>query len=132
MRLVTSTRTTLAVALVLALASQRLHADAREEQAVRLIQKLGGELRRNEKRPAQPIVAVDLAASSAADADLRVLTVLQGLESLDLQFTNLTDAGLKHVGEFGHLRSLNLHGTALTDGGLNELVPFQVHKFRAA
>src|SRR2546425_614201 len=75
-------------------------ARADEADAVKLVEKLGGTIKRDDKQPGKPVVEVDLSfRDKVTDADLRELKELKQLVVLDLNFTLVTDAGLKELKE---------------------------------
>src|SRR5262245_54264143 len=102
--------------LVLAVAGR-----ADEAAAVKVIQKLGGKVRRDDKAPGKPVVAVDLRSTLTTDADLKVLKECKHLKVLDLGVTQVTDARLKELKELRQLQELDLTFTKVTDAGLKEL-----------
>ena len=63
-------------------------------KAVIDIEKLGGSVRLDEKRPGKPVVRVDLNDTEVTDAGLVHLKELANLEQLFLGGRNITDAGL--------------------------------------
>src|SRR5687768_4691171 len=83
-------------------------ARADEDKAVALVEKLGGEVERDEKRPGKPVITVRLPGSDVTDEDLQKLAPLQHLRTLDLQFTHVTEEGLKELVVFKNLTTLNL------------------------
>ena len=93
------------------LAAVPLYADDAEDQAVKTIEKLGGKVVRDDKDPAKPVVAVDLAFTVVTDADLKELPALKGLQTLNLCATKMTDAGLEELAALKGLQTLNLQGT---------------------
>jgi internalin A len=123
-----------------------LYADAAEDAAVMAIKKLGGEMTRDDKDPAHPIVALSLVGVPVTDTGLKNVAALKGLktlnltvclgvtdaglkhlpgltnlETLNLGYTGVTDKGMKRVAALKGLRTLNLSGTQVTDKGLSEL-----------
>src|SRR5262249_52012713 len=97
---------------------------SREKDAITVIERLGGNIRRDEDKPGRPVVEVDLLIRAVTDNDLPLLSALPDLESLNLGITPVTDAGFKHLGRLPKLRRLVLFGTRITDGGLKDQ-PFQ-------
>jgi hypothetical protein len=75
--------------------SDRARAD--EADAVKMIENLGGNIRRNEHLPGSPVVEVKLGDTKLTDADLKELKVFAQLTSLDLARTQVTDLGLKEL-----------------------------------
>jgi hypothetical protein len=106
------------VGLVLALEAR---AQADEEAAIKAIEKLGGQVYRDEKQPGKPVTQVDLNGTKVTDAGLKHLKELKELRSLDLSGTQVRDAGLKELKELKELRSLDLSDTEVRDAGLKEL-----------
>ncbi len=96
-------------------------ADDAEEQVVKVIEKLGGKVIRDDKLPEKPVVSVYLTLSSAKDADLKGLAHLKHLQKLSLLKTKVTDAGMKELTGLKELRELSLGFTDVTDAGLKEL-----------
>src|SRR5262245_11608864 len=94
---------------------------ADEAAAVKMIEKLGGKITRDDKRPGKPVVGVDLKSTPVTDAGLKELKKLKSLVWLGLSGTKVTDTGLKELKELGHLQYLDLSKTAITDAGLKEL-----------
>ena len=83
-------------------------ADDAEDKAAAFVEKLGGSVTRDEKRPGNPVVRVNLSQSKVTDADLRFLAPLQSVTSLDLSLTGISDAGLKELAALPNLRWLDL------------------------
>jgi internalin A len=108
----------LAVVLVLS-APENVRAD--EESAVEAIEKLGGEVTRDDKTPGKPVIKVDLYNKPLTDAGLKVLKEFKQVQSLRLSLTKVTDAGMMELKDLKQLKELNLYGTQLTDEGLMEL-----------
>jgi hypothetical protein len=135
----------LCIALALGLAVPPLLAREKEEKALELIQKLGGEVSRDENTPGMPVVGVHLTFAPIKDQDLADLAALKRLQALDLVGTVVTgeglrdlctlrelkrlylgssgvrDAGLKGVSTLVRLEELSLFQTKVTDEGLREL-----------
>ncbi|HKB38219.1 MAG TPA: hypothetical protein VKD72_17355, partial [Gemmataceae bacterium] len=93
-----------------------------EQSAVKMVEKLGGKVMRDDKRPGKPVVAVDLYETKVTDAGLKELKELKNLRTLNLGGTGITDAGLKKLKEFKSLQGLNLMDTKVTDAGVKELM----------
>jgi len=64
---------------------------------------------------------LDLANTTARDADLAILQHLSTLETLDLSHTAITDAGLQHVASLDRLETIDLRETAVTRSGVMRL-----------
>ncbi|HKB37026.1 MAG TPA: hypothetical protein VKD72_11265, partial [Gemmataceae bacterium] len=92
-----------------------------EQSAVKAIEKLGGTVRVDAKRPGKPVVDVDLSGTTVAGAELKELKELKSLQGLRLGDTKVTDAGLKELKELKRLQELDLSITKVTDAGLKEL-----------
>ncbi len=97
-------------------------AEADEADAVKLVEKLGGKIMRDDKQPAKPVVGVDLSLKKVTDADLKELKELKQLASLNLFGCRaVTDAGVKELKELKQLDSLILMRTQVTEAGVKEL-----------
>src|SRR5437879_1742866 len=70
-----------------------------EVVAVKLVEKLGGTITRDEKQPDKPVIGVSLSRTKVTDANLKELKELNQLTTLDLGDTNVTNAGLKELKE---------------------------------
>jgi hypothetical protein len=118
-----------------------------EQRAVAEIEKVGGEVRRDEKKPGKPIVAVSFALGSNTNKGLEQLKAfprleevylvlcgdvtdrcvehlrgLKGLRTLALfGCSRVTDKGVEHLRELKGLRTLDLSHTQVTDAGLKHL-----------
>ncbi len=93
-----------------------------KDQAIAMIQKVGGSVTLDEKAPGKPVVGVNLSQSYVKDAGLKELAALKGLQSLNLSGTAVTDAGLKELAALKGLQTLNLSEClGVTDAGLKEL-----------
>src|SRR5262245_35886352 len=78
--------------LVLAVAGR-----ADEAAAVKMIEKLGGQVTRDDKRPGRPVVDVDLGGTTVTDAGLKELKELKTLQSLEIGSTQVTYTGMQGV-----------------------------------
>jgi len=94
---------------------------ADEAAAVKMIEKLGGRVKVDTKRPGKPVVGVDLDRTKVTDADLKELKELKSWRKLDLTNTKVTDAGVKELKVLKSLEVLFLTGTKVTDAGVKEL-----------
>src|SRR5262249_22360996 len=94
---------------------------ADEAAVVKMIEKLGGRVTRDDNRPGKPVVFVDLRGTKITDAGLKELKELKSLETLNLLNTMVTDAGLKELKELKSLQTLGLRDTKVTDMGVKEL-----------
>ncbi len=92
--------------------------EAEQQQAIREIQKLGGEVKTSVKWNGR---LVQLSLTKVHDADLIHLRALTDTRELWLGGTPVTDEGLVYVEGLKELRSLELTGTKITDAGLIHL-----------
>src|SRR5262245_59688478 len=92
-----------------------------EQSAVKMIEKLGGKVMRDDKRPGKTVVKVDSIDTEVTDAGLKELKELKSLKRLELYGCKITDAGLKELKELKSLQTLWLAKTKVTDAGLKEL-----------
>ena len=107
---------------VILCSSAPVRADDAEAKAVAFVEKLRGEVTRDEKAPGKPVVTVILFYNTkVADAGLKELSALKNLTSLRLFDTQVTDAGLKALAPLKNLSTLYLGSTKVTDAGLKEL-----------
>lgn len=91
------------------------------DPVVALVERLGGELRRDEGSPARPIVEIRLATTRVSDDQLGELRGLSSLRRLNLNQTRISDAGLARLRGHAGLRRLDLHETKMTDRGLEHI-----------
>jgi hypothetical protein len=89
------------------------------DDAIARIEKLGGTVRKISQ--GSDALEVDLQGSTAADADLKDLVLLNDVQVIRLNETKIGDAGLEHVGKVATLKRLFLDKTAVTDAGLSNL-----------
>src|ERR1700687_868381 len=94
---------------------------ADDAAVVKAVEKLGGKVTVDVKRPGKPIVGVDLKGARITDAELKELKDLKELRELNLFGTPVTDAGLKELKDLKNLQTLSLSYTPVTDAGLEEL-----------
>jgi hypothetical protein len=100
------------------------HAAARpaaEPTAVQPLEKWGGRLTVDAKRPGKPVVRVDLFDTKVTDEGLKELKEFKSLQTLVLTGTKVTDEGLKELIGLTSLRRLDLSITAVSGEGLKEL-----------
>jgi len=84
-------------------------ARADEADAVKVVEKLGGKITRDDKQPGKPVVEVNLSVKKVTDADLKQLKEVKQLASLNLfGCKEVTDAGVKELKELKQLTSLTL------------------------
>jgi hypothetical protein len=101
--------------------SAPLWADDAEDKAVAFVEKLGGNVARDEKLPGKPVIEVHLSFSAVTDVGLKELAPLENLTALFLLRTEVTDTGLKELAQFKNLTVLYLNRTQVTDAGLKEV-----------
>jgi internalin A len=101
--------------------SAPLCANDAEDKAVAFVEKLGGRVTRDEKRPGKPVIGVRLSFSAVTDVGLKELAPLKNLTCLYLAATQVTDAGLKGLAPLKNLTTLHLSRTKVTDAGVQEL-----------
>ena len=106
---------------VLLLAAAPLCADDAEDQAVKAVEKLGGQVVRDDDDPAKPVIKVSLRKTGVTDVGLKELAGLKGLQTVLLDDTGVTDAGLKELAGLKGLQTLGLNVTQITDAGLKQL-----------
>jgi internalin A len=85
---------------------------ADEADAVKLVEKLGGKITRDERLAGKPVVGVTLDGCDVTDSNLKTLKELKQLRQLDLDHTKVTDAGLKELTALKQLLELELSRTA--------------------
>jgi hypothetical protein len=90
---------------------------ADEASAVREIEKLGGEIIRDDRVAGKPIVSVDFRYKEVTDAELNGVKGLKTLRTLVLRYSKVTDAGLKGLKGLQNLQTLDLSGATVTDAG---------------
>src|SRR5262245_16800995 len=108
-------------ALVLVFIAPAARADEAEDKAIAVVEKLKGEITRDDKKPGKPVVAVVLVGADVTDASLKELASLKNLAVLHLHKTKVTGAGLKDLGALKNLSELDLFGTKVTDEDMKEL-----------
>ena len=92
-----------------------------QEQAMAMVDTLGGEYRANQDHADAPLRLVHLANTAVQDDDLAKLVGLSYLENLNLQATGISDNGLVPLAALTSLVELNLSNTKITDAGLEHL-----------
>src|SRR5437879_5120864 len=103
----------IAITLVLGIPSDRAQKDRQEEAAV-LIDRLGGQIKRNSDDPKTPIIAVSFNGVNSTIEDkhlpelVRALSELGDLRTVGIHYTGITEAGLKDIARLGQLRTLKL------------------------
>ncbi len=110
--------------LVPVAAAQQPKPDAEQERAVAAIEKLGGKVGRDEKRPGKPVVRVDLDGPDVTDAALAYLAAFPDLMELSVRRSRVTDVGLGPLARLKRLTALSIEGTpGVTDAGVERLRP---------
>src|SRR5262245_20005031 len=112
-------RRALLVVLVLAVIPPGLRADEKAAEAA--IQKMGGRVVRDSKKPGMPVVRVTLTGPKANDAAMKEVKNFPQLTYLHLGNARVTDEGLKEIKSLSELTTLNLNVTPVTDAGMKEL-----------
>src|SRR5580700_5094501 len=100
-------------------------ARADEADAVKLVEKLGGKITRDDKQPGKPVVEVNLSLKKVTEAGVKELKELEQLTRLILGGTQGTDAGLKELKHLEQLTELRVIGSPVTNAGLKELKDFK-------
>src|SRR5678816_1311944 len=86
-------------------------ADDAEDKAVKFVEKLGGQVVRDEKLPGKPVSEVHLNGTKVTDAGLKELAGLPDLIAVFLYDTGVSDVGLKGIPELKQLTHLDLRNT---------------------
>src|SRR5207249_4172664 len=102
---------TMLVGAVMLLACLSGAARADEASAVKAVEKLGGNVTRDDKLPGKPVIGVNLGGTQVTDAGLKELKDLKQLTTLFLNHAQVTGAGLKELKDLKQLTSLALHNT---------------------
>ncbi|HVC99189.1 MAG TPA: hypothetical protein VND64_36330 [Pirellulales bacterium] len=92
-----------------------------EAEAIAAIERLGGTVKRDDRRHGGPVVEVGLGGTRVADGDLAYLARFPELETVALFDSAVGDAGLAHLKECAELRTLYLGRTKVSDEGLANL-----------
>jgi hypothetical protein len=92
----------------------------RERQALADVERLGGDVYRDEKAPGNPVTNIAF-YRPVSDADLGLARAFPQLRSLSLVNGEVTDAGLEHLAGLRQLEHLTLHRSPITDAGLSRL-----------
>ncbi len=96
-----------------------------EAESVKVVEKLGASIYRDEKVAGKPVQEVFLSTRNVTDADLKDLAGLKDMQRLYINATKVTDAGLKDLAPLKGLQKLSLASTKVTDAGLKELAALQ-------
>jgi serine/threonine protein kinase len=124
-----------AVLIVLGALVREAEAPEAADPALAMLNRLRARVQRDESRPSRPVVAIafkdtppeslpspDCGVWKVTDADLKLLTTFDRLQSLDLTDARLvTDAALKDLSSLRQLRHLYLGRTRVTDAGLKDV-----------
>src|SRR5438128_328904 len=94
---------------------------ADEAAVVKAIEKVGGFVDKDAKRPGKPVVGVYFSGPKITDAGRKQRQDLESLEELYRVDTNVTEAGLKELKELRNLQMLYLSNTNVADAGLKDL-----------
>jgi hypothetical protein len=103
-----------------------------QEDAIAKIQELKGSFELDPAAKEKLILKVNLAGTSAKNADLEVLKPLLSLEELNLGGTKITNSGLANIKKLVNLRTLNLRGCGINNDAtpyLKELLQLQSLSF---
>src|ERR1700736_1419766 len=73
------------------------YADEAEEKAVAAVNKLGGRVYPVDRKPGQPVVAVEFYDKRLNKGDLKVLAAFKQIEGLHLHYSTLPDAELAEL-----------------------------------
>src|SRR5947209_4502171 len=92
-----------------------------EQTAIRFIEEVGGQFKRDEAAPGKPVTEVDLVRTDVDDESLKQLATLRHLRVLSLYGRKVTGVGLKELAGLKELRSLDLSVSEVTDAGLKEV-----------
>ena len=113
----------LSVVIVGLLSTSISSGDEQEDAAVKLVEKAGGSVTRNEKTPGKPVIAVKLKMANVGDVELKVIAGLKHLVELNLNINGkpLTAAGLKELNGLKELKLLELAVSGVKDGDYKEL-----------
>ena len=91
------------------------------ETTVALIEKLGGKVQTDDRRPDKPIATVDLRDTPVTDQQLPALKELPDLKILVLDGTKISDAGIDALTECKGLERVFLRNTRVTPAGIERL-----------
>src|SRR5204863_2995101 len=77
--------------------AQPAEGDPVRDRVVALIERLGGQTRREENAPGRPVIGIRLATTRISDDQLGELRNLTSLRSLDLTQTRISDSGMARL-----------------------------------
>jgi hypothetical protein len=97
-----------------------------EQQAIVLIEEMGGRVRKGTFRPWvwfgdnvwNRVDEVDLSDTQVGDADLEMLGAFRRLYTLSLNNTQISDVGMTYLSGLTSLKVLSVNGTMITDVGV--------------
>jgi hypothetical protein len=111
--------------LVAAPVDFRLEAKVGREQALKMVARLGAQVRYWDEGADLPLPgepsSVDLTGKFVTDADLESLKYLPTLHDVSLSHTPVTNSSLRHLKHLPRLWTLDLSYTSVTDDGLCHL-----------
>src|SRR5262245_65626816 len=110
-------RGTVGTAVLLGLLVLAVAGRADEAAAVRMVEKLGGDVTRDDEIAGNPVVGVHLDETAVTDEGLKQLKELKSLQTLVLRHTKVTDAGLKELKERKSLQVSQLGRTQANEEG---------------
>jgi len=94
-----------------------------EQDALKLVERVGGSLTRDAKAPDQPIVEVRLALTAATDSDFRCLSDLRHVRWLGMRYADVSDRALEQLRGWKSLEYLDCGFTRVSGHGLKYLHP---------
>jgi hypothetical protein len=106
---------------VLDIRAQATGGEPERDRAVALVERLGGQIERDESAPGRPVVGIRLATTRVSDVQLGELRSLISLARLDLTQTKISDDGLARLRGHEGLRSLTLYDTRMADRGFEHV-----------
>jgi hypothetical protein len=109
------------VLAVLLLASAPVRADDAEDKAVKFVEKLGGQVFRDNKQPGKPVVHVGLAGAKITAAEMKELAAFKNLATLAMPGATVASGGFKELAPLKNLTKLILYGSPVADEGLKEI-----------
>jgi len=97
------------------------HVTSEEAEAIAAIERLGGQVKRDDRRHGSPVVEIALGGTRVADGDLAYLARFPELETVALFDSSIGDEGLVRLKDCTELRTLYLGRTKISDEGLVHL-----------
>ncbi len=95
--------------------------DPEVAEAIAAIERLGGTVKRDDRRQGRPVVEVSLGGTRVTDGDLAYLARFPELETVALFDSKVGDEGLARLKDCTELRTLYLGRTKISDEGLAQL-----------